>query len=267
MLQYYSLFALAVLLNTIPQLPISQMLSQSVAQTTHFGSDSPNSYYLRSILKQSDETTAPVLLRPGIYRNGYRQIQIAQNGSHICIQESFNYDEAIDQIRQEADSVESQLQTRLRQEFVEQRHQIEQLLQSEELINSAIQDGQLSQEQAELIQDFRERPQLLDQFLEQRAAEFQRRIQTEIYQRRIEAEKRIRKKADKIFSAAALLDSNSLNPNFYVVRGTDFVLLPQIEGRVLFGESDNLQEYVADNTSLHSTHSISPNLQECLNRV
>lgn len=98
--------------------------------------------------------------------------------------------ETLKQINQEATQAEGQLGTRLSNEVNQQRTQISALLQDETRLNQALQSGQLPEDQAKQLQSFRNDPQALEKFLNQRAKEFQGKIQTEVRTRKLEAEKR-----------------------------------------------------------------------------
>jgi hypothetical protein len=265
MLHHHLFLALAVLLAAIPKVAIAQVGSRLITQTVYLSSNSPKArYHSRGVLKQQrNEAVNGLPLQSGVYRNGYRRIQIVQNDDRICIRGFFNQDEAIDQIRQEATSAEEQFQTRLHQEVIEQRLQIEKLIQNEDLLNAAIQDGLIPPEQAEILRRFVGHPQDVDQFIMQRANELQQQLQNEIDRRRAEAEQRVREDATISFLATAPVSSDFPNSSFYVVHETSLILLPQNRLRVLFGERDNLQEYVADNAS---SNPVDPNLQECLSQ-
>jgi hypothetical protein len=95
--------------------------------------------------------------------------------------------QALEKIEQEATQAESQLGTRLNQEVGQQREQINQLLSNEDLLNQALQSGQVSQEQAQLLQQFKQDPQSLDQFIGQRVDQLKTQVETEIGVRREQA--------------------------------------------------------------------------------
>ncbi|NJN88600.1 MAG: hypothetical protein HC881_22855 [Leptolyngbyaceae cyanobacterium SL_7_1] len=92
--------------------------------------------------------------------------------------------EAVTRIDQEASQTESQLEGRLSQEVGQQRQQIDVLLQNEELLDQALQSGQVTQEQAAQLQQYRDNPDALNQFVEQRTEELRTQIQTQIGVRR-----------------------------------------------------------------------------------
>ncbi|NET38574.1 MAG: hypothetical protein F6K19_42370 [Cyanothece sp. SIO1E1] len=108
-----------------------------------------------------------------------------------------NSQEALERVSQQATEAESQLETRLNSEVTQQRGQIDALIQDPNLLNQAIQSGQVPQEQAGLFQQFKNDPQALNQFLDERAGQFRQRIQTEIGTRREGAERQIKTEAWK----------------------------------------------------------------------
>lgn len=98
-----------------------------------------------------------------------------------------NNEQALERISQETTRAEAQLDTRLSQQVGQQRQQIEQLLQNENLLNQALQSGQVSKEQADLLQQFKENPDSLDEFVQKRSGELQTQLQNEIGDRREKA--------------------------------------------------------------------------------
>lgn len=95
--------------------------------------------------------------------------------------------QSLEQIEQDTNQAKLQLDSRLNQEVGQQRQQLEQLLANEELLNQALQSGQISQEQASLIQQFRQNPDSLDQFIAQRTDELQSQLQNRIGSERQQA--------------------------------------------------------------------------------
>jgi hypothetical protein len=98
-----------------------------------------------------------------------------------------NNERALERISQETTQAEAQLDGRLSQQVGQQRQQIEQLLQNEQLLNQAIESGQVSEEQASLIQQFKENPESLNEFVQRRSGELQTQLQNEIGSRRQQA--------------------------------------------------------------------------------
>jgi hypothetical protein len=95
--------------------------------------------------------------------------------------------QSLAQITQEADQARTQLDTRLSAEVQQQRQQIVQLLENEDLLDQAIATGQVPEQQAELLRQFRDDPPALDQYIEQRVGELRTQFETEIGTRREDA--------------------------------------------------------------------------------
>ncbi|NJL44799.1 MAG: hypothetical protein HC922_01760 [Leptolyngbyaceae cyanobacterium SM2_3_12] len=100
---------------------------------------------------------------------------------------------ALDQVSNEATQASSQLDQRLANELTQQQNQLGALLQNEDLLAQAIQSGQLPAD----IGQYRNNPEGLSQYLQQRADQAKQQIQTEIGTRRSEAERRVRTEAWK----------------------------------------------------------------------
>jgi ABC-type multidrug transport system fused ATPase/permease subunit len=100
---------------------------------------------------------------------------------------------ALEQVSSEASQATSQLEQRLSTELSQQQNQLGAILQNEELLAQAIQAGQLPQE----LEQFRDDPEGLTQFLQQQADQTRQEIQTQIGTRREEAERRVRTEAWK----------------------------------------------------------------------
>ncbi|NJK35878.1 MAG: hypothetical protein HC919_13600, partial [Oscillatoriales cyanobacterium SM2_2_1] len=105
--------------------------------------------------------------------------------------------ETIKRINEEASQAETQLDTRLETEVGQQRQQIERLLANPEQLNRALESGQVPAEQANLLRQFQENPDNLDQFVEQRVGELRQQFQTEIGVRREDALRTARTEALK----------------------------------------------------------------------
>ncbi|WP_242028246.1 HpsJ family protein [Pseudanabaena sp. FACHB-2040] len=101
--------------------------------------------------------------------------------------------QALSQVGNEANQATTQLEQQLSTELTQQQTQLSALLENETLLQQAIQSGQLPQD----IEQFRNNPEALNQFLQQRADEAQQRLQTEIGSRRQQAEQRVRTEAWK----------------------------------------------------------------------
>ena len=100
---------------------------------------------------------------------------------------------ALEQVGNEASQASSQLEERLSTELTQQQTQLGALLQNEDLLAQAIQSGQLPQD----IEQYRDNPEGLTQFLQQRADQARQEIQTQIGTRREEAERRVKTEAWK----------------------------------------------------------------------
>ncbi|NEP20438.1 MAG: hypothetical protein F6J97_26750, partial [Leptolyngbya sp. SIO4C1] len=105
--------------------------------------------------------------------------------------------EALTQVAQEADQAASELEQRLGAEVSQQRSQIDTLLQDQERLNQAVESGQVTEEQAAQIEQFRQNPEAVDDYLQQQAAQLETRLKTEIGSRRDQATGRVRLEALK----------------------------------------------------------------------
>ncbi|MDB9525496.1 HpsJ family protein [Oscillatoria sp. CS-180] len=97
------------------------------------------------------------------------------------------------QVEREATEASSQLEQRLSGELSQQQSQLQRLFEDDALLQQAIQAGQLPAE----IEQFRDNPAGLDEFLTQRAGEAREQIETEIGTRREDARQQIRQRAFK----------------------------------------------------------------------
>lgn len=98
---------------------------------------------------------------------------------------------ALAQVGTEAGEAATQLQQQLSTELSQQQSQLGAILQNEELLNQAIQSGQLPAD----IEQYRDDPEGLTQFLQQRAEQAQQKIETEIGTRRAQAERQVKTEA------------------------------------------------------------------------
>jgi hypothetical protein len=98
-----------------------------------------------------------------------------------------NNQQAVARINQESTQAETQLDQRLQAEVGQQRQQIEQLLANPQQLDQALASGQIPEQQATLLRQFRENPDTLDQFIERRVSELRQQFQTEIGTRREQA--------------------------------------------------------------------------------
>jgi hypothetical protein len=121
--------------------------------------------------------------------------------------------EALAQVQREANQASAQLEQRLAGELSQQQNQLQLLFQDEALLQQAIDAGQLPEE----IQQFRDNPEGLSEFLNQRASQARQEIETEIGTRREDARSQIRQEAAK--SAARISISSLLMSIAYIVIG------------------------------------------------
>ncbi|GAB4132976.1 MAG: hypothetical protein Fur0046_03300 [Cyanobacteria bacterium J069] len=92
---------------------------------------------------------------------------------------------AQEQINQESEQAEGRLDQSLSTALQQQRAQIAQLLNaSDEQIDQAVRANQINQEQANQIKDFKQNPERLEPFLQERVQELRNRGQTEIRTRK-----------------------------------------------------------------------------------
>ncbi|HEY9620800.1 MAG TPA: HpsJ family protein [Crinalium sp.] len=98
-----------------------------------------------------------------------------------------NNQQAIEKINQDSAQAETQLDQRLQAEVGQQRQQIERLLANPQQLDQALASGQVPEQQATLLKQFRQDPKSLDQFIEKRVAELKQQFQTEIGTRREQA--------------------------------------------------------------------------------
>ncbi|MBD2460182.1 hypothetical protein H6G89_03910 [Oscillatoria sp. FACHB-1407] len=98
-----------------------------------------------------------------------------------------NNEQVLARINEEATQAETQLDGRLQLEVGQQRQQLEQLLANPEQLDQVLASGQLPEDQATQLREFRQNPQALDQFVERRVGELRQQFQTEIGLRREQA--------------------------------------------------------------------------------
>ncbi|NJN01887.1 MAG: hypothetical protein HC873_08450 [Leptolyngbyaceae cyanobacterium SL_1_1] len=115
------------------------------------------------------------------------------------------------------DTEVGQATTQLEQRFEQQRTQLGSLVENEDQLQQAVDQGQLSPEQRTFVEQFRNDPAALDQFLEQQLGEARQQAQTQIGSRRQEAEKQIRQEALK--SGLRVATSSLLLAIGYIVIG------------------------------------------------
>lgn len=99
----------------------------------------------------------------------------------------------LEQVNAEAGQAAAQLDQQIAAQLSQQRPQLEALLDNEELLNQAIQSGQLPSD----FQQYQNNPEGLNQFLQQQVEQNRQRIESEIGTRRAEAERRVKTEAWK----------------------------------------------------------------------
>lgn len=88
---------------------------------------------------------------------------------------------AIETVNQQATQAENELNQRIQTEIESRRQQISQLLAvSESQLNQLVQNGQLTQEQFNLIKQFKADPNKVEPFLKQQESDLQTQLKTEI---------------------------------------------------------------------------------------
>lgn len=96
---------------------------------------------------------------------------------------------AIEAVNQRATQAETELSERLQSEIESRRQQINQLITaSDDQIDQLTQGGQLSQEQANVVKQFKTEPSSVEPFLKQQGEELQTQLQTEIALRKKQAQ-------------------------------------------------------------------------------
>ncbi len=101
--------------------------------------------------------------------------------------------EALARVEREANQASTQLEERLTGELSQQQDQLKLLFQDENLLNQAVQSGQLPKE----ILQFKDNPSGLDKFLSQRADQARQEIATQIGTRREDARAQVKREAAK----------------------------------------------------------------------
>lgn len=96
--------------------------------------------------------------------------------------------ERLQQIQEQAQTAETQLDQNLQTQVQQEQARINILLQNEAQLNEAISTGQISLQQATLLQRFIDEPGSLDVYLNQQAEEFRNQALEQIQTRQAEAE-------------------------------------------------------------------------------
>jgi hypothetical protein len=96
---------------------------------------------------------------------------------------------AIESVSEQATQAETELNERLKTEIESRRQQINQLITaSDTQLNQLVQSGQLSQEQADLVKQFKADPNSVEPFLKKQSEELQTKLQAEIGLRKKQAQ-------------------------------------------------------------------------------
>lgn len=190
----------------------------------------------------------------GTFNNGFRYVQIAQDGGRVCLATFFDNEgqaialnQALGQVRQEAAAAETELEDVLQQQISERRQGILALLADDELLSRTIANEQITPEQVEQIEQFRNNPNALDQFLENQLNEARQAADIEIEQRRISIETELNETASNAANFPAFQGITSVVstplPDVYATAADDVILLPQVNGLLLLGLPSQLVSY------------------------
>ncbi|UZQ55219.1 HpsJ family protein [Trichothermofontia sichuanensis B231] len=98
--------------------------------------------------------------------------------------------EALQQIQTEMQQAQAQLDAQLQMQLQQQRGRITTLLENPAQVEAAIAQGQMDPENAALLEQFKQDPKKIDEFLKQEAERVRNQAQQEIEKRRGEAESR-----------------------------------------------------------------------------
>lgn len=96
---------------------------------------------------------------------------------------------AVEEVNQQASQAETELNNRIQTEIESRRQQISQLLAaSDDQLQQLTQNGQLTQDQANLIKQFKADPNSVDPFLQKQADELRQKFQSELDSRKQQAQ-------------------------------------------------------------------------------
>ena len=207
------------------------------------------------IVAQSASDIAVPEQNAGTYSNGFRYVQVAQRAERICVAAFFDeagqavaLEEALSQVRQEAESAEAELEQLLEQEISERRQGILALLADDELLSQAIAAEQLTAEQVEQIEGFRGNPDALNQFLTEQGEATLQSAKAEIQQRRIAIEDDLTATAEEAASFQTFQGLASLAPaaslDVLTTDTADILVMPQDNGLLIVGEPNRLVSYI-----------------------
>lgn len=190
----------------------------------------------------------------GTFSNGFRYVQVAQDGDRVCVAAFFDaagQAEALNltvaEIRGEAAAALAELDEVLALQIEERRQGILALLADDELLNFAIANDQLTPEQAEQIEGFRNDPAALDAFLDGQAEDARQAARDEIEERRVAVEAEITTTADNAANFPAFEGIVSVTPAtplaIFATAEADMIVLPQENGLLLSGAPTRLVSY------------------------
>lgn len=208
-------------------------------------------------LSFADAIAQSPLLYPGVYSNGYHYLKISQVGDRVCIQGFIDadkllmtYEDAKKQLQQEREEGTTALLNRLEEELMEQRIRLQALIQDEELLNDAVQNGSLPSGLLGVVSN----PQALEQFLVEREEASRQQIIEFVEILYLAAEEELNEAYTSAYAgsfkgivSAKLAPQNS---SIDVLSGTRFRMIPQASMRILFGEKENLRSYFSQEASL-----------------
>lgn len=106
---------------------------------------------------------------------------------------------------QKIDAEAAQADTRLDAQIGQQRQQIDQLIANPNLLEQAVEQGRIPQQEAALLEQFKQNPESLDQFIDQRVGEIQTRLGLEQEQLRSQVQSDATKSIIRIGISSLLL--------------------------------------------------------------
>lgn len=108
------------------------------------------------------------------------------------------YQDSAQEITQDATNTEAQINSRVEAEIESRRQQINLLVgATDEQLNQLIQEGRLSQEDAELVRQFKSDPEAIESFLQQSREQLSNQAQTQLGVSREQAQQQLRNRALK----------------------------------------------------------------------
>ncbi|MEB3163938.1 MAG: HpsJ family protein [Prochlorothrix sp.] len=103
----------------------------------------------------------------------------------------------LESIQTQADTLTTQAQEELKAQVEQQRTRITALIKNEQQLNQAISSGQLSVDEATLLQQFRDQPNSLDEYLTQQAEAGRQEAEKTIQDQKSNAERQAKERAVK----------------------------------------------------------------------